>query len=139
MNIIGKRLQVRALTALANSSKRSMLSGSDTFMNGANIGYAEQMYEDWKKDPKTVHASWDAYFTNLARGVTPAFVCPPTLGSPATAALAAPAAGLSSKAIEEHLKVLKLVNAYQLKGHEIGEFDPLSMSTGLTTHDRAQC
>lgn len=138
MNIIGKRLQKKALPALVNASMRSMLSSTESFMNGNSVGYIERMYDEWKQDPKKVHVSWDAYFTNLAKGVSPAFVCPPTLGGPVTGTLPAASTGASLKNIEEHLKILKLVNAYQLKGHEIGEFDPLSKLTGLISMNRAE-
>lgn len=35
----------------------------------------EEMYESWTRDPKSVHASWDAYF----RGSQ--YVAPPTVGT----------------------------------------------------------
>ena len=37
--------------------------------------YMEEMYEAWTRDPKSVHASWDAYF----RGSQ--YVAPPTVGT----------------------------------------------------------
>ena len=35
----------------------------------------EEMYEAWTRDPKSVHASWDAYF----RGSQ--YTAPPTVGT----------------------------------------------------------
>jgi 2-oxoglutarate dehydrogenase E1 component len=34
----------------------------DNFVNGTSSLYAEEMFDNWKKDPKSVHASWAAYF-----------------------------------------------------------------------------
>jgi hypothetical protein len=80
MNIIGKRLGHKNLHALVSTTVRAAFSTSESFMTGSNIGYIERMYEAWKADPSSVHVSWNAYFTNLSKGVTPAFVQPPTLG-----------------------------------------------------------
>lgn len=130
MNIIGKRLQQRRLASLVSTTVRSMLSSSESFINGTSIGYVEQMYESWKLNPDNVHVSWNAYFTNLAKGVVPAFVQPPTLGMtlpPGARITAALPVGATAKDLEDHLKIYQLVTAYQLKGHEVGDFDPLSI------------
>lgn len=37
-------------------------------MNGTSAVYIEQMYDCWKKDPSSVHASWNAYFQNVEQG-----------------------------------------------------------------------
>ena len=132
MNIIGKRLRVRHLQALVGSAVNSTFSTSETFMTGNSVGYIERMQEAWKADPNSVHVSWNAYFTNLNKGITPAFVEPPTLGMAATkGAQVSPllSVGASAKDVEDHLKIFQLINAYQLKGHEIAEFDPLSTFT----------
>lgn len=49
-------------------------------MQGANSIYVESMYQAWKADPASVHASWQAYFKTLdAEAVPPeeAFAAPP--------------------------------------------------------------
>jgi 2-oxoglutarate dehydrogenase E1 component len=38
------------------------------------------MYEQWKKDPNSVHASWRNYFQNVEGGSAVPFTLPPTLG-----------------------------------------------------------
>merc|ERR1712062_497192 len=60
----------------------AMRSFSSDFLNGNNANYVDQMYANWKADPQSVHASWDAYFTNLEAGVDPnlAFAAPSNLG-----------------------------------------------------------
>jgi len=129
MNIIGKRLQGKNLKSLLSTVVRSTSTTQETFMTGNSIGYIEQMHEAWKKDPNSVHVSWNAYFTNLAQGISPAFVVPPTLGSGAMPAgsMSAMPVGASVKSIDEHLRIMQLVQAYQLKGHEIADYDPLSI------------
>ena len=87
------------------------------------------MYEAWKVDPKSVHVSWQAYFSNVAKGVSPAFIPPPSLGGsvtftvPSQAQTGAPA---TAKDLEDQVKIFQLINAYQLKGHELCDLDPLS-------------
>lgn len=78
---------------------------SESFLSGSSSVYAEEMYEAWKRDPKrwvatpmgpphaycpasprrqsvtvrlrSVHASWDAYFRNVAGGAEPGQVRSP--------------------------------------------------------------
>ncbi len=58
----------------------SQLAG-DSFLNGTSASYEEQMFEAWKNNPQSVHASWNAFFSNIERGVPPhqAFQPPPNL------------------------------------------------------------
>ncbi|KIH60595.1 oxoglutarate dehydrogenase (succinyl-transferring), E1 component [Ancylostoma duodenale] len=51
----------------------------EPFMNATSSVYIEQMYDAWKADPKSVHASWDAYFRNVEGGAAPgqAYQAPP--------------------------------------------------------------
>ena len=44
-------------------------------LSGTAGSYMEEMYEAWTRDPKSVHASWDAYF----RGSQ--YTAPPTVGT----------------------------------------------------------
>jgi hypothetical protein len=54
---------------------------NDSFVNGTSGNYIEKMYAEWKKDPSSVHVSWNAYFTNIESGMEPslAFQTPPTI------------------------------------------------------------
>lgn len=67
--------------------KSTQVGGSDLFatsmINGSSIVYVEQMFGQWKKDPESVHPSWNAYFRNLENGYSPAnsYTAPPTLGN----------------------------------------------------------
>ena len=62
----------------ANSSLSLSLNAAaaaESFLSGSSSVYVEEMYEAWSYDPKSVHASWDAYFRGGA------YQSPPTLGS----------------------------------------------------------
>jgi 2-oxoglutarate dehydrogenase E1 component len=129
MNIVGKKLGLKGLQGLISQTAR-VFASSETFMNGNSVGYIEHMYENWREDPTSVHSSWSAYFNNINKGISPAYVEPPTLGTgvvvgPTSSVGTGPAA--SVKDIQDHLKIYELIIAYQLKGHEIGDFDPLSI------------
>ena len=82
-------------------------SPNDLFANGTNAYYADEMYRHWKQDPKSVHTSWDVYFSGLDKGLpsSKAFQSPPTyLPHPADGA---PALHVSGGAeLDVHLKVV---------------------------------
>lgn len=84
----------------------SAAPGTDVFANGTNAYYAEEMFRHWRQDPKSVHPSWDAYFSGLEKGVPghEAFQQPPTLvARPADGATALH--GLGGQELNDHLKV----------------------------------
>jgi 2-oxoglutarate dehydrogenase E1 component len=99
----------------------------ESFMNGNNSAYVDEMYECWGRDPTSVHASWDAYF----RGIH--YTPPPSLGNtraneiplsaimPALAgaggAMAGSGVAPSSHVIEAHLSVQATIRSYQVKKH----------------------
>ena len=48
---------------------------NESYLSGTSGAYVEEMYEAWAFDPKSVHASWDAYFRGGA------YQAPPSLGA----------------------------------------------------------
>ncbi|GAA5862090.1 hypothetical protein JCM5353_000924, partial [Sporobolomyces roseus] len=56
-------------------------SGNDAFASSTNSFYIDSMYEEYKKDPSSVHASWATYFKALDGGIRPqdAFQVPPSI------------------------------------------------------------
>lgn len=103
-------------------------SSNDPFANGTNAYYADEMYRLWKQDPKSVHPSWDVYFSGLDKGLPSyqAFQPPPTsLPPPADGAPALHGGGGAE--LDDHLKVQLLVRAYQVRGHHLAELDPLGI------------
>jgi 2-oxoglutarate dehydrogenase E1 component len=81
-------------------------SPNDPFANGTNTYYAEEMYRHWRQDPKSVHVSWDVYFSGLDKGLTS-----PQAFQPAPRHLPVPADGAPALHIgggadlDDHLKV----------------------------------
>ena len=90
------------------------------------------MYYSWKEDPSSVHASWRSVFSRMDAGALPgqSFVPPPSLNagqSLASSAVPAGAVGLSAAAQSDVTKVMQLINAYQARGHNVADLDPLGM------------
>jgi 2-oxoglutarate dehydrogenase E1 component len=83
-------------------------SPNDPFANGTNAYYAEQMYRHWRQDRSSVHASWDAYFSGLDKGLSSpqAFQPPPPVSAitPDDGAPALYASGAGGE-LDDHLKV----------------------------------
>jgi len=114
---------------------------AESFVNGTNAAYVEDMYLSWMEDPKSVHASWNAYFKQVQAGAAPgaAFQAPPSLASSAVyqvqgGAQAAPGAAASSADIEakvkQNLALENMIRAYQVRGHFKADLDPLGISKG---------
>ena len=109
---------------------------NEGFLQSTSSNYVEQMYEAWKRDPQSVHVSWQAYFANVrqGKGTEQAFQAPPTLipavdsyPLPSEAALAQSTEITSTPEILDHLKVQLLVRAYQVRGHNLANLDPLGI------------
>jgi 2-oxoglutarate dehydrogenase E1 component len=123
LKMIEKTSGLSAIAKLIRCGTRPFADVNESFLSGSSISYAEKMFEAWKADPKSVHVSWQAYFSNLSKGISPAFSPAPPLG---VSLPISPGAMVSSKDIEDHLKIYQLITAYQLKGHELCDLDPLS-------------
>ena len=93
------------------------------------------MYMQWKKDPSSVHVSWQVYFRNMEDGSMPtsqAFQPPPTLVPAPEGGVPSfmPGAGVTAAGgedVPDHLKVQLLVRAYQARGHHKAKTDPLGI------------
>ncbi len=96
-------------------AKPSAPTGSDTFINTTNAYYAEEMHKLWKQDRSSVHASWDVYFSGLAKGLPSeqAYRAPPTLMPLPMEAPPVDVSGFSgsTQAVDDHLKVCPLLSA----------------------------
>ncbi|CAA20299.1 2-oxoglutarate dehydrogenase, mitochondrial [Schizosaccharomyces pombe] len=108
---------------------------TDDFLTGGAADYVDEMYDAWKKDPNSVHASWQAYFKNVQeRGVSPskAFQAPPLLdyADSYTALDSSLINGNNYADIDVgiYMKVQLLVRAYQSRGHHLAKLDPLGIN-----------
>lgn len=100
---------------------------TESFLSGSSAAYVEDMYAAWCDDPSSVHASWAAYFKQVAAGAPPgaAHATPPTItGQP----LATSGAGLAPRSgPSDTARTLHLIQAYQKRGHEQAKLDPLGV------------
>lgn len=80
-------------------------SPNDKFLTSNNAYYVEEMYRQWKEDPGTVHASWNAYFLGLKRGLRSqdAVVLPPALDD--ASLIQAPLTSAQVQNVDSQLKV----------------------------------
>ena len=99
----------------------------------SNAPFIEDLFESYLKDPASVPDEWRSHFDTL----------PPVNGSPAKdlshrrvqddfLQLASDphsrvrcSTGLSAVAAERQAKVLRLINAYRVRGHLVADLDPL--------------
>ncbi|THG02997.1 hypothetical protein TEA_023582 [Camellia sinensis var. sinensis] len=79
---------------------------SDNFLDGTSSVYLEDLQRTWEEDPNSVDESWDNFFRNF-------------VGKDATLP------GISGQTIQESMRLLLLVRAYQVNGHMKAKLDPL--------------
>jgi 2-oxoglutarate dehydrogenase E1 component len=98
------------------------------------------MYDQWRKDPQSVHASWRIYFQNLEGGAATPFELPPTTGQdPVTQQLlnmlkssGGQSTGGASNAdvlynVQQSQKLMLLIRSYMTHGHMKADLDPLKL------------
>ncbi|KAJ1548780.1 hypothetical protein HK405_015274 [Cladochytrium tenue] len=118
---------------------------TETFLSGTSSTYVEDMYEAWLADPSSVHVSWQVYFKNLAsRSSLPPFIPPPTilptnLGEGGAASIAEDLVDsldehrIPASEVLDHMKVQLMVRAYQVRGHQLANLDPLEINVHPST------
>lgn len=86
------------------------------------------MFAAWKKDPSSVHSSWASYFSNLDHGLSSeqSFIAPPSLSGDSK--LSFQPSNSSSPIASDSLGLSYLIRAYQCRGHEIANLDPLGIN-----------
>ncbi|KAG2302265.1 hypothetical protein Bca52824_030916 [Brassica carinata] len=81
---------------------------TDSFLDGTSSVYLEELQRAWESDPASVDESWDNFFRNF-------------VGQAATSP------GISGQTIQESMRLLLLVRAYQVNGHMKANLDPLGL------------
>ncbi|KAM7492068.1 hypothetical protein LguiA_034989 [Lonicera macranthoides] len=81
---------------------------TDSFLDGTSSVYLEELQRAWEADPDSVDESWDNFFRNF-------------VGTAATSP------GISGQTIQESMRLLLLVRAYQVNGHMKAKLDPLGL------------
>ncbi|XP_068637184.1 uncharacterized protein [Aristolochia californica] len=81
---------------------------TDSFLDGTSSVYLEELQRAWEEDPNSVDESWDNFFRNF-------------VGQASTSP------GISGQTIQESMRLLLLVRAYQVNGHMKAKLDPLGL------------
>ncbi|RWW18242.1 hypothetical protein GW17_00017783 [Ensete ventricosum] len=81
---------------------------TDSFLDGTSSVYLEELQRAWEADPSSVDESWDNFFRNFVGQATT---------SP----------GISGQTIQESMRLLLLIRAYQVNGHMKAKLDPLGL------------
>ncbi|EON69053.1 oxoglutarate dehydrogenase (succinyl-transferring), E1 component [Coniosporium apollinis CBS 100218] len=135
---LATRLSQQRSYAIAAEDTDKGVDPNDSWLQGNTANYVDEMYLSWKRDPSSVHVSWQVYFKNMESGdmpVSQAFQPPPSLvpapeGGPVFAgsidASIAPSQAQGTD-VTNHLKVQLLVRAYQARGHHKAKIDPLGI------------
>uniref|UniRef100_A0A0K2UIX6 2-oxoglutarate dehydrogenase, mitochondrial n=1 Tax=Lepeophtheirus salmonis TaxID=72036 RepID=A0A0K2UIX6_LEPSM len=115
----------------------------ESYLNGNSSVYIEEMYQAWSQEPKSVHASWDAYFRGSSFQKSPMFGSESMSNQIPLSAIASNIGMVSSSSaaptadvIDSHLVVHSTIRSYQVRGHLAAQIDPLNLIN--MTRDEAQ-
>ncbi len=110
----------------------------NSYLNGSNAAYIEELYEAYLSDPQAVDAEWRAYFHGLEAGDSASgkdIAHSPIrreferIGQSRRAGGGALAQGTSMdpEAAQKQAAVLRLINAYRVRAHQVADVDPLDL------------
>ncbi len=107
---------------------------------GGNAEFIEPLYEAYLADPNSVDAWWQDYFRGFVDGAgtidRPHGPIREEMLARAAQPRRAPAtAGMAPQAAEKQAAVLRLINFYRVRGHQLAELDPLGLSERPTIPD----
>jgi len=113
-------------------SEMKMLQ-STSMLDGGNIVYLEQQYEDFLRDPNLVSEKWRKYFEQLpmvngqGRDIPHSEIRRHFLNITRNSAQRRPSAAPDHSAEHEfkQMQVSKLIDAYRSRGHQLADIDPL--------------
>ena len=128
---------------------------ADSSLFAGNAAYVEMLYERWLVSPSSVDASWQSYFASVKaaqNGVSKAVTRPSWSnnksefldeavapkadaakkdGKPAKTTAPAASADIESAA-QDTARALQIINAYRVRGHLMGNYDPLGLEPPKT-------
>lgn len=104
-------------------------------LSGGNAAYMEELYELYLHDPNAVPEEWRTYFQKLpAEGSTATDVSHSTirdhfvlLAKNQRRAQPVSAGSVSSEHEKKQVEVLRLIQAYRMRGHQAAQLDPLGL------------
>lgn len=110
--------------------------GADPGVDSSNLGFIEEMYASYLRDPTSVSADWRRYFRRLGSNGRPATAPPRSGPSFRPSSVFNPPAktdghpGASVRELEMALlqdRLDQLIRAYRVRGHLVANIDPLGM------------
>ena len=110
---------------------------SRSYLNGTNAAFIEALYENYLQDPDAVEPHWRDYFRDL-ESMDPSRVRDVPHGpirdafeqmgrSSARGRSARIGEGMDAVAAQKQAAVLRLINAYRVRGHQHADTDPLKL------------
>src|SRR5581483_3800889 len=134
---------------MTGSKYLSLLQSSS--IQGGNAPYVESYYEQYLEDPESVDPGWREYFRSIQAGAADVPHQPVVERFEKLARephrIIAAEAGFDARAAEKQAGVLRLINYYRVRGHQLAKLDPLGLAPmdpipdldpafhGLDTHD----
>ncbi len=112
------------------------LMWKNAHLYGGNLSYVEELYETYLMDPNGVPQEWREEFDrlpkvgdNLTQDVPHSAIREHFLYLSKNQKRAAPAASssVSSEHEKKQVRVLRMINAYRVRGHQIAKIDPLGL------------
>ena len=106
-----------------------------SYLHGSNAAFIEELYSRYLKDENEVDENWRNWFAELRNGELTADQDHLEIQAQVKAAVRHKKAGngISSGELHEHdakqVRILQLINAYRVKGHQRARLDPLGLST----------
>src|SRR5689334_20662018 len=104
---------------------------------GSNSAYLEELYEVYLQDPTSVHPTVRAYFDALPKVPNAAADTPHSAvraafrrlaqNAPVVYVSAPSAVGTPSEKERKQVRVLQLIDAYRVRGHQRANLDPLGL------------
>ena len=110
---------------------------SHSYLNGTNANFIEALYEKYLSDPDSVEPRWRDYFRDL-ESMDPSRVRDVPHGpireafeqmgrSSARGRAVLAGEGMDAMAAQKQAAVLRLINAYRVRGHQHADTDPLHL------------
>ena len=103
-------------------------------LSGGNAAYVEELYELYLHDPNAVPEEWRTYFQKLpSGGSASADVSHSTIRdhfvllARTSAVLSLSPQVLSAASMKKQIEVLRLIEAYRVRGHQAAQLDPLGL------------
>ncbi|AYU83718.1 2-oxoglutarate dehydrogenase subunit [Leishmania donovani] len=110
--------------------ERQLLFDNDSFLSGSSAMYMDELYQQWKKDPASVDASWAELFSRS------------DLGNYDHALLDTPICVLPTESSDEAVvkqsladcgRLIRMIHTFEDRGHLMAQTDPLNyMDTDVT-------